>query len=125
MDLEIREETYASLVVHGSTPAAATRAGAVAEQMIRVMTENVCSPTMQAGRVLAAHSMAGQYLQLIDAVVRPKVVLDVELQPIPTVVGISIGIAIGRPIDVPVGTGVGTVATSAARRSRWRIVAPS
>lgn len=125
------EKPYASLVVHGSTTAAATRARAVAEQMIRAMPENVCFSTMQAGRVLAAHSRAGRNLQLVDAVVGPKVVHDVELQPILTVVGIVIGIgtgtgiAMGRPIVVPVGTGVGTVATSAARCSRWRIVAPS
>jgi len=86
---------------------------------------------MQAGRVLAAHSRAGRDLQLVDAVLGPKVVLDVELQPILTVVGsgigigTGIGIAMGRPIVVPVGTGVGTVTTSATRCSRWRIVAPS
>jgi len=127
MNLKIREETYASLVVHGPTMAAATRTRAVAKQMIRAMPENVCLPTMQAGRVLAAHSRAGRNLQLIDAVVGPKVVLDVELQSILTVVdiGIGIGIAMGRPIVVPVGTSVNTVATSAARCSRWRIVAPS
>ena len=125
------KKTYASLVVHGSTTAAATRARAVAEQMIQAMPENVCLPTMQAGRVLVAHSSAGRNLQLIDAVVRPKVVPDIELQLILTVVGIVIGIgtgtgiAMGRPIVVPVGTGVGTVATSAARCYRWRIVTPS
>jgi len=119
------EKPYASLVVHGSTTAAATRARAVAEQMIRAMPVKVCFSTMQAGRVLAAHSRDGRNLQLVDAVVGPKVVLDVELQPIPTVVGIGIGIAIGRPIDVPVGTGLGTAVTSAARCSRWRIITPS
>jgi len=128
MDLEIGKKTYASLVVHGSTTAAATRARAVAEQMIRAMPVNVCFPTMQAGRVLAAHSRAGWYIQLINAVVGPQVVLDVELQPILPVIGIGIGIGtgivVGRPIVVPVGTGIGTVATSAARCSRWRIVAP-
>jgi len=133
MKLKLGEKTCASLVVHGSTTAAATRARAVAEQMKRAMPVNVCLPTMQAGCVLAAHSIAGWYLQLIDAVVGPKVVLDVELQPILPVVGSGIGIgtgigtaiAMGIPIVVPVGTGVGTVASSAARCSRWRIVTPS
>ncbi|KAH6848448.1 hypothetical protein BKA58DRAFT_425126 [Alternaria rosae] len=123
MDLKTGKKADASLVVHGSTMAAATRARAVAEQMIGGMPEN-----------------------LIDAVAGPKMVLDIELQPVLAVVGIGIrssigsgiGIIVGKPIPTVLGiridigvsivrgqARVGTVATSAARCSRWRVIAPS